>query len=108
MKVMAGNPFPAGMAARTYFSLLAAPPDAHLADALARLDFSPDGVRIVGDAIYTLYATKLSDSKFNNNFFERKLGVAATTRNFNTLSRCLALRAPPCGPNGEDGQDLGG
>lgn len=61
-----------------------------LADLLAT-DWSPDEVRIVGDAIYTLCATKYSDSKFNNDFFERKLHVAATTRNFNTMTRLVAL-----------------
>ena len=51
----------------------------------------PDEVVLVDDIIYTLYATKYSDSKFNNNFYERKLKVAATTRNFNTMSRCVEL-----------------
>ncbi|MBR0565599.1 DUF1697 domain-containing protein [Azoarcus sp. L1K30] len=92
-RVMEANPFPSNAASRTYFSLLAQPPSAHLVDALRQLDFSPDCVHVTSDAIYTLYATKLSDSKFNNNFFERKLKVAATTRNFNTLSRCAALSA---------------
>jgi uncharacterized protein YdeI (YjbR/CyaY-like superfamily) len=35
------------------------------------------------------FATRYSDSKFNNNFFERKLKVAATTRNFNTMTKLL-------------------
>ncbi len=48
-------------------------------------------MRIVGDAIYTLCATKYSDSKFNNGFFERKLHVAATTRNFNTMTKLVEL-----------------
>lgn len=90
-RVMEGNPFPSSAASRTYFSLLAAPPAAELAEDLSRLDFSPESIKVVNDTIYTLYATKLSDSKFNNNYFERKLKVAATTRNFNTMSRCVAL-----------------
>ncbi|BBA33293.1 uncharacterized protein sS8_1333 [Methylocaldum marinum] len=92
-RVMEGNPFPLSAVSRTYFSLLAVPPAAYLADGLSQLDFSPDTVRVGNDAIYTLYATKHSDSKFNNNFFERKLKVAATTRNFNTMSRCVELSA---------------
>ena len=89
--VLEGNPFPLSAVSRTYFSLLKVTPAANLVEALYGLDFSPDTVRVVNYAIYTLYATKYSDSKFNNNFFERKLKVAATTRNFNTLSRCVAL-----------------
>lgn len=92
-RIMDGNPFPSSAGSRTYFSLLAVPPAAHLAEDLSRLNFSPDSVRLVNDVIYTLYATKHSDSKFNNNFFERKLKVVATTRNFNTMSRCVELSA---------------
>ncbi len=92
-RIMEGNPFPLSDASRTYFTLLAVPPAVHLTEELSRLDFSPDSVRVVKDAIYTLYATKYSDSKFNNNFFERKLKVAATTRNFNTMSRLVERSA---------------
>ena len=91
--VMEGNPFPLIAAPRTYFSLLSGPSAAHLTNELSRLDFSPDSVRVGQAALYTLYATKHSDSKFNNNFFERKLKVSATTRNFNTMSRLLELGA---------------
>lgn len=92
-RVMDGNPFPLSAAARTYFSLLSAPAAAPLTEAFSRLEFFPDNVRVGQDALYTLYATKHSDSKFNNNFFERKLKISATTRNFNTLSRLVELSA---------------
>ena len=91
MRVMEGNPFPLSGASRTYFSLFSAPAAPHLIEALCRLEFSPDRVSVGQDALYTLYATKHSDSKFNNNFFERKLKVSATTRNFNTMSRLVEL-----------------
>lgn len=90
-RIMEGNPFPLSAASRTYFSLFSVPAAAHLTKELSRLEFSPDSVRIGQDALYTLYATKHSDSKFNNNFFERKLKVSATTRNFNTMSRLVEL-----------------
>ena len=92
-RVMEDNPFPSSAASRTYFSLLSVPAAARLTEELSRLDFSPDCVRVGQDALYTLYATKHSDSKFNNNFFERKLKVSATTRNFNTMSRLVELSA---------------
>ena len=90
-RIVAGNPFPPDAASRTCFTLLASAPASPLVEALRGQDFSPDDVRIVATTIYTLYATKLSDSKFHNNYFERKLKVAATTRNFNTLSRLVEL-----------------
>lgn len=91
--VLAGNPFPLDAASRTYFSLLASPPAPSLVEDFRRLGFSPDDVRVLGSTIYTLYATRHSDSKFTNNFFERKLKVVATTRNFNTMSRLVELSA---------------
>jgi uncharacterized protein (DUF1697 family) len=90
-RILASNPFPPDAASRTYYSLLKSTPAAPLVEALRRLDFSPDKVQLADNTIYTLYATKYSDSKFNHNFFERKLKIAATTRNFNTMSRLLEL-----------------
>lgn len=99
-RIMAQNPFPDTASSRVYFSLLASPPAAPLCEEFLRSDFSPDDVKLVGETIYTLYATKLSDSRFTNNFFERKLKVAATTRNYNTLSRLVEWtinpRTNPC------------
>jgi uncharacterized protein (DUF1697 family) len=92
-RVLEGNPFPLSKASRTYFSMLSIPPAEQQAEDLFCLDFMPDEVVLVEDIIYTLYATKYSDSKFNNNFYERKLKVATTTRNFNTVSRCVELSA---------------
>jgi uncharacterized protein (DUF1697 family) len=85
------NPFTRADTSRLYFTLLVSPPDPNLLKDFLSIDFSPDAVRVVDSTIYTLYATKYSDSKFNNNFFERKLKVAATTRNFNTMTKLAAL-----------------
>jgi len=50
-------------------------------------------VHYLNNTVYTLYATKHSDSKFNNNYFERKLRVTATTRNINTMTKLATLAA---------------
>ena len=92
-RILDANPFPPDAASRTYYTLFAAELAAPRIKDLLALDFAPDRVQIAGDTLYTLYATKHSDSKFNNNFYERKLKIAATTRNFNTLSRLLELSA---------------
>lgn len=92
---MERNPFPEAASSQLYFSLLASPPAPSLIREFHQLDFSPDTVSLVGDTIYALYATKISDSRFNNNFFERKLKVAATTRNFNTMTRLVELSLAP-------------
>lgn len=89
--ILKDNPFCLEDSARTYFSVLASSPPESLVEEFQRITFTPDTVAILDSTIYTLYSTKHSDSKFNNNFFERKLKVVATTRNFNTLSRLLEM-----------------
>lgn len=90
-RILECNPFRLEDSARTYFSMLEFPPAESLVEELQNITFAPDTVTLIDNTIYTLYATKHSDSKFNNNFFERKLKVVATTRNFNTLSHLLEM-----------------
>ena len=85
------NPFRHADTSRLYFSLLGSHPDPKLVKDFLATDFAPDQIRIVDGAIYTLYSTKLSDSKFVNNFFERKLKVTTTTRSFNTVTKLIEL-----------------
>ena len=83
---------------KLYFSLLSTSPDKELLKEFLSIDFSPDKVRFVSDTKYTLYATTHSASKFNNNYFERKLKVVATTRNLNTMNKLVALATAKRGP----------
>lgn len=91
--VLRGNPFSPEDSARTYFTLLAVQPDPQRSEEFLKSNFAPDAIRISGDTLYTLYAVRLSASKFNNNFYEHKLKVAATTRNFNTITKLVELSA---------------
>ncbi len=90
-KILKHNPFKEEDGKRLYFSLLSTEPDKKLLKEFLSTDFSPDQVRYMGNTIYTLYATKHSDSKFNNNYFERKLKVTATTRNLNTMTKLVTI-----------------
>jgi uncharacterized protein (DUF1697 family) len=90
-KILKHNPFKEEDGKRLYFSLPASEPDKKLLKEFLSTDFSPDKVRYVENTIYTLYATKHSDSKFNNNYFERKLKITATTRNLNTMNKLVAM-----------------
>ena len=89
--ILKRNPFTHADTSKLYFTLFASPPDPNLTKDFLSIDFSPDAVRVIDNVIYTRYATKYSDSKFNNNFFEHKLKKAATTRNFNTMTKLVAL-----------------
>jgi uncharacterized protein (DUF1697 family) len=90
-RVLASTPFPNADLSRLYYSLMSSPPAPKQLNDFLEIDFMPDQIRVVDDTIYTLYATRLSDSKFTNNFFEKKLKIASTTRNFNTMTRLIEL-----------------
>lgn len=90
-EVLARNPFKDEDPAKLYFTLLASLPEAATLAAFQALDHAPDQVRVVGDMAYVRCHTKYSDVKANNNFIEKKLKLAATTRNFNTISKLVAL-----------------
>ncbi|MBT3049189.1 MAG: DUF1697 domain-containing protein [Candidatus Thiodiazotropha sp.] len=76
---------------KLYFTLLAKNPDKLLLKKFISIDHSPDHIVYENNVIYTLYNTKHSDSKFNNNYFERKLKVTMTSRNFNTMNKLVEL-----------------
>lgn len=90
-RVLKRNPFTDADGAKLYFTFLVTKPDKKLLKELLSTDFTPDRAKHVNNMIYTLYATKHRDSKFNNNFFERKLKVKATTRNLSTMLNLVAL-----------------
>lgn len=76
--------------ARVFFvSFQERPPDEKVETLLAQ-DFFPEKLRIDGMSAYMFIPQAYSDSKLSNNFLERKLGVAATTRNFNTITKMIA------------------
>lgn len=85
------NPFANVDTTRVYFSLLNKSPHREQREKFLRNDFSPDTVQLIGDALYTLYNTRQSDSKFTNSFFEKHLEVVSTSRNFNTMSKLVEL-----------------
>ena len=91
MQVMANNPFKDQSPSQLYFTLLRSPADSTLLQSLHALEHEPDQVRVIGNIAYIVCATRYRDLKANNNFIEKKLKVVATTRNFNTMSRLIAL-----------------
>jgi uncharacterized protein (DUF1697 family) len=90
-RVLAQNPFPDADTSRLYYTLFQTFPDPQRLSDLLAMDCAPDLIRVTDAALYTLYATKHSDSRFTNNFYESRLKVKATTRNFNTMTRLLEL-----------------
>lgn len=59
--------------------------------AILEIDVKPDQFTIVEDNVYLFVEGKFHQSKLTNNFFEKKLGVGATTRNWKTTLKLLEL-----------------
>lgn len=84
-------PFRGADPSKLYFTVLAQEPERALLDAFTAQDFGPDRVHGSGDLVTLLCATRYSDTRVNNNFIERRLKLAATTRVFNTVARLVEL-----------------
>lgn len=88
---LARNPFAGEDTARLYFTLLGKCPNPETTAAFLAPGYSPDHIEILDDMAYICCATRYSEAKINNNFIERKLGLPATTRVYNTIARLVAL-----------------
>lgn len=76
---------------RMYFTLLAENPDDERLKLLADVDHSPEEFDVNGKTIYFYAPNGYGRAKMNNNFFENKLKVKATTRNLKTMLKMLEL-----------------
>jgi uncharacterized protein (DUF1697 family) len=91
--ILEGNPFEGVDTAKVYFTILAGRPEA---DGVAELeagaeDFAPDRVVITDEAAYVHCPNGYGRTKLNNSYLERMLGVAATTRNTNTMGKLVEM-----------------
>lgn len=93
-KVVAGNPWPErakAEPAKVHVAFLSAIPKAANVKAVDHAKFAPDELVVVGDAAYLWYPNGTGRSKLGAAVFERGLGVAATARNWNTVTKVLDL-----------------
>jgi uncharacterized protein (DUF1697 family) len=94
-RAMEANPLVSDSRERTYLHLtfLAEPPDSERAATLreAADAHAPDLFRLGTREIYLYCPGGYGRTKLNNAFFERKLAVAATTRNWRTVTALADL-----------------
>ncbi|MGW1838034.1 DUF1697 domain-containing protein [Streptomyces sp. NPDC002067] len=91
---VAANPYPRAVAEpRTLHVtfLSAAPADTSRLDALDQAAFAPDSFRLVGRELYLYCQDGIGRSKLAQAVGRAPLGVTATSRNWNTVSKILAL-----------------
>jgi uncharacterized protein (DUF1697 family) len=93
-RVLAGSPFRKGHdQSRVFFVLMASRPPAARVKELLAVDFGEEKLAIVGTCAYLYIPGQYGGNKLSNNFVEKKLGVTATMRNLNTLTRLVELSA---------------
>lgn len=76
---------------RLYVTFLSETPAKENIEIAKGLDFSPDRFFIIGKEVYLCVPNGYGETKLSNNFFEKKLKVNATTRNWNTVQKLLQL-----------------
>jgi len=84
-------PFSEEKKQKSYFSLLYNNPDETLMEDISKIDYQNEVVAITQNCVYLYSAVGYGKTKFNNNFFERKLKVMATARNYKTMLKLLEL-----------------
>jgi uncharacterized protein (DUF1697 family) len=86
-------PFPENQKTESYFMLLFESAEGMLVNEISNLSNSNETFQITDSCIYFYSAIGYGKSKFNNNFFEKKLKITATARNYKTMVKLLSLLA---------------
>ena len=88
-KVLAGNPFAKGKRdpAKLHVTFLAEKPARTKVSKLDPERAEPDEFRLVGKQIYLHCPNGYGRTKLTNAYFEKQLGVTATTRNWRTVTK---------------------
>jgi uncharacterized protein (DUF1697 family) len=90
---IARNPFPHATETPKWFqvSFLSQAPSTEVAEALNGGDFSPEEVRVDGREVYAWHPNGIQRSELTKSLTDRKLGVTATARNWNTVTKLLEM-----------------
>lgn len=74
-----------------YYTLLDEKPAKELVNELNKLDQIVEFFQITDEVIYCFYPNGYGNAKWHNVFFEKKLKVSCTTRNYNTMIKLCEL-----------------
>jgi len=84
-------PFPEENKVNSYFAILSEIPNANLVKEAYTKTYENEEYEIINDCLYFYCAKGYGNAKFNLNYFERKLKVSATSRNYKTMVKLLEL-----------------
>jgi uncharacterized protein (DUF1697 family) len=91
--VAKGNPFtgPGAQPGALHVTFLDVEPDHRRVESIDAGRFQPDEYRVTGRHVYLHCPQGYGRTKLNNAFWERQLGLTATTRNWNTVQALWQL-----------------
>ena len=84
-------PFSDEKKSESYFVMLSDVPDEMLVNETSQKTYPDDDYVILNDCIYLFCAKGYGRAKFNLSYFEKKLNIHATARNYKTMVKLLAL-----------------
>lgn len=90
-ELVRGNPFAKADPATLHVTFLASAPDKGRVEKLGERTFEPDAFEVAGREVYLRCPNGYGRSKLSNAFLEKQLGVAATTRNWKTVTALAEL-----------------
>jgi len=86
-EILHRNPFVNENIDNLYVTFLSGQPKQELMQKIEPLAYKPDEFLVMGDTIYLKCSNGYGRTKINNNFFEQKLKLFATTRNWKTVTK---------------------
>lgn len=95
--VVAGDVFPGADPSRRIVMFLSAPPNREIARELEHVRLGPDEAILVGEELHLHCPDGVGTSKLPGMLSEKRLGVAATARNWRTVTRLSEMSGDQAG-----------
>jgi len=91
--VVSHSPLPDGPEnpSRFFVAFLSAAPDPGAVREIAAQEFGPDRIWVSGAEAYLWCPDGAADTQLTHSFVEKRLGVTATARNWNTVNKLVSL-----------------
>ncbi len=90
-EIVSKSPFLDEKLEKSYFILLQDKPLTENIEIAAAFSHPNEEFHIIEDCVYIYYSEGAGKAKMGNNFFEKKLKVTATARNYRTMAKLIAL-----------------
>jgi len=90
-RILQNCPFSEEKKTKSYFVILSEKPSDSLIEEASSIQYPNEEIIILDNCIYFYAAMGYGRTKFNMNTFEKKLNVQVTSRNYNTITKIIAL-----------------